>query len=244
MEAQKSDIIRQLQKDILLLQGFKACTTGTVVDVGLGPVNMAFPNETFPLGAVHEFISTSQEETAATGGFISGLLSPLMRNNGVTLWISRNRMLFPPSLKFFGIDPARFIFVDLHKESDVIWAIEEGLKCDGLAAVVGELADISFTASRRLQLAVEQSKVTGFIIRQQPRKLAVTACVSQWKISPVPGDAIEDLPGVGFARWKVTLLKVRNGKPGSWELDWAAGKFRHVPQKAAAIAPAEMRKTG
>ncbi len=243
MEAQKSDIIRQLQKDILSLQGLKHCTTGSVVDVGLGPLNAAFPNETFPLGAVHEFISTGQEQTAATGGFISALISPLMRNNGVTLWISSRRMLFPPALKFFGIDPSRFIFVDLQKEPDVIWAIEEALKCEGLAAVVGELPDISFTASRRLQLAVEQSRVTGFIIRQQPRKLAVTACVTQWKITPIPGEPIEDLPGVGFARWKVELLKIRNGKPGIWEMGWAAGHFRHPKQKPAVIAR-EMRKTG
>lgn len=40
--------------------------------------------------------------------------------------------------------------------------MEEALKCGGLAAVVGEVQDISFTASRRLQLAVEQSGVTGF----------------------------------------------------------------------------------
>ena len=42
-----------------------------------------------------------------------------------------------------------------------MWAIEEALKCDGLAAVIGEMKELSFTNSRRLQLAVEKSHVTN-----------------------------------------------------------------------------------
>ena len=92
-----------------------------------------------------------------------------MQPGGACIWISAARKIFPPGLKAFGIEPDRVIFVDLKREKDVLWATEEVLKCEGLAAVASEIRELSFTVSRRLQLAVEKSRVTGFILRDNPR---------------------------------------------------------------------------
>jgi protein ImuA len=119
--------------------------------------------------------------------------------------------------------------VDLQRERDVLWAVEEALKCSALAAVVGELQELSFTASRRLQLAVERSRVTGFLHRYQPRRENTLACVSRWKVTPVASVAVGGLPGVGFPRWQVQLVRVRNGRPGSWVVEWGRDGFRIAP---------------
>jgi protein ImuA len=244
MQAEKRDIINQLQQDIRALQGFKRPVAGTELDVGLGEINAAFPNASFPLSAVHEFVCTQQEDVAATTGFIAGLIGAMMRTGGACIWISSCRLVFPPAFRLFGIEPDRIIFIDLKKENDVLWAMEEALKCGGLAAVVGELQEISFTASRRLQLAVEQSRVTGFILRRSTRKLNITACVSRWKISSMPSEPEDDLPGIGFPRWNVELLKIRNGKPGSWQLEWAEGRFRPVYPEIVSMPLVVKMKTG
>jgi protein ImuA len=238
----KADIMAALQTDILRLQGFKPVNS-LAVDMGLGHIKDAFPNATFPLGAVHEFISAKTEDAAATGGFMAGLLSSLLGNSGAALWISASRTLFPPALKSFGIQPDRFIFVDLQKEKDVIWAMDEALKCGALAAVVGEMQEISFTASRRLQLAVEQSQVTGFILRNHYRQLNTTACVSRWKITSLPSDPVDDLPGIGFPTWRVELLRIRNGRSGVWDMQWREGKLLPV-YKSLSQAPEQQQKTG
>ncbi|MGZ8510953.1 MAG: ImuA family protein [Chitinophagaceae bacterium] len=243
MPSSKANIIAQLQKDILPLQGFKSTLNSTTIDVGLGAINIAFPNELFPLGAVHEFICRGPEDASASGGFIAGILSKLMLSGGVCLWISSSRTMFPPALKLFCIEPDKIIFVDLHKEKDALWAMEEALKCDGLAAVVGEMQQLNFMVSRRLQLAVEQSRVTGFILRINPRNINTTACVSRWKITSLPGVFANDMPGVGFPRWNVELLKIRNGKPGSWKIEWVGGKFRLIYSSASMIQEQQM-KTG
>lgn len=224
MSPSKVDILKNLQTDILRLQGFKSVNNVTL-DLGLGPIKNAFPNGSFPLGAVHEFLSAQAEDAASTSGFIAGLLSSLMGGNGITLWISSLRTLFPPALKNFGIDPDRFVFIDLQKEKDVIWAMDEALKCGALSAVVGELREIDFRSSRRLQLAVEQSQVTGFILRNNYRNLNTTACVSRWKITPLPSELEDDLPGIGFPKWRVELLRIRNGKSGAWDIQWINGRF-------------------
>jgi protein ImuA len=234
--------IAELQMDILRLEGFNS-SSNVILDVGLGPLKDAFPNGSFPLGAVHEFLSARAEDSASTGGFISGLLASLMGNSGTALWISSSRTLFPPALKSFGLEPDRFIFIDLQKEKDVIWAMEEALKCEALSAVVGEIREIDFTASRRLQLAVEQSQVTGFILRNKYRNLNTTACVSRWKITPLSSESVDELPGIGFPKWKVELVRMRNGRSGVWDMQWVEGRFLPV-YKRPAVLQEQQKKAG
>jgi len=243
MTGTKADIIAQLQREIFPLQGFKPALNNSIVDAGLGPIKNAFPNASFPLGAIHEFIAAEQEAHASTGGFVAGILSSIMKAAGAAIWISCSRTIFPPALKSFGIAPDKIIFIDLKKEKEVLWAMEEALKCNGLSAVIGEMQELSFTTSRRLQLAVEQSQVTGFVLRRNPRSLNTTACVTRWQIASLKSELEDNMPGVGFPRWNVELLKVRNGKPGSWQVEFAAGRFRHI-YKIPAIALEQKKKTG
>lgn len=239
----KANIISQLQKDILPLQGLKAMSNHTPVDMGLGPIKYAFPNAVFPMGATHEFFCDGAENMAATGGFIAGIATALMNYRGACLWISTSSTVFPPALKLFGIDPERIIFVNLQKETDVLLATEEALTCDGLAAVVAEMRELSFTASRRLQLAVEQSRVTGFILRHNSRNVNTTACVTRWKISALASAYRDNMPGIGFPRWNVELLKVRNGKPGNWQVEWSGSKFKIIPHEISTYQQ-QLKKTG
>ena len=231
MLASKKDIITELQKNILQWQGFKVPLAGRTRFAGLEEVESAFPNAVFPTGAIHEFLTEEPEHAAACGGFLAGLLKVLMENGGICVWISTSRSLFPPALKNFGVNPDRIIFIDLLRQKDLLWAMEEALKCSSLAAVVAETGEISFTESRRLQLVIEKSRVTGFILRGNTKNLSTTACVARWKITPLPSELEDGLPGVGFPRWNVELLKVRNGNPGSWKLEWSAGSFRGLDVK-------------
>jgi protein ImuA len=246
MDAAKATIITQLKKDIHALQGFKTTRGNTALDTGLGVIKNAFPDGEFPLGAVHEFIAAGREDATATTGFVSGLLAALMQQNGAAIWISNHRTIFPPALKLFGLQPERIIFIELTKEKEILWAMEEALKCKGLAAVVCEIPELSFMISRRLQLAVEQSQVTGFILRNNPRKINTTACVTRWKITTLPSALPAGMPGVGFPAWNVELLKVRSGKPGKWEIEFAAGRFRHLaPAPSIKTIPlSQQKKTG
>jgi protein ImuA len=231
MPQTKKELISRLRKDILLWEGYKPPQAGTQELVGLGPVEAAFPNGVFPLGTVHELICGNTEQATACGGFVSGLLSVLMQNGGACLWVGLSGYLFPSALKAFGVEPDKVIFVNLSKDKDVLWVMEEALKCAGLAAVIGELREIDFKQSRRLQLAVEQSHVTGFILRNQSDKMGSTACAARWKIKPLPGEPVDGLPGLGFPRWQVELLRVRNGQPGSWIIEWSDGKFKPVEKR-------------
>ncbi|MFT3701336.1 MAG: Error-prone repair protein ImuA [Agriterribacter sp.] len=243
MPGNKQHIIAQLQKELLQLQGFKSVKDGYASAIGLPLIEKAFPNETFQFCAVHEFITSTMENASATAGFITALLSPLLQSGGVMVWIAPVPFIFPPSLQQFGIEPHRVIFIHPRHTKDIGWVMEEALQCEALSAVVAEWSHISFTESRRLQLAVEKSKVTGFLIRRSPRELNTTACVSRWKISSLSSESIDGLPGIGYPRWEVELLKVRNGKPGKWILEWAGDQWK-LQESSGALVRELTRKTG
>jgi len=224
----KRELFQKLQQDILLWQGFKPLAAGKAERIGLGEIEDSFPGSVFPKKAIHEFITVQPEQSAASDGFIAGLLAVLMENGAACVWASTSRRLFPASLSLFNVAPERIIFMDVKTEKDVLWITEEALKCEGLAAVVAEVSNLSLIESRRLQLAVESSGVTGFILRKDGNKTASTVATARWRISPLPSHTEEGMPGLGFPRWQVELLKVRNGKPGSFILEWAGEKFKEV----------------
>ena len=230
MPALKADIITQLKKDILALQGYRPLLHQHS-QIELGTINHSFPDSQFPLGVNHEFICNNNESLTASSGFIAGILSSLLKKGGAVVWISSSQIIFPPALVSFGIDPSQLIFIHLRNQKEINWTIEEVLKCEGLAAVVGELSNIDLTISRRLQLAAEQSRVTGFLLRHRPKQINTTAFTCRWQIQSIQSETTDGLPGVGYSRLKVELLKVRNGKPGQWILEWSNARFNEVMLK-------------
>jgi protein ImuA len=242
MQIEKAHIIKDLKDHILFLQESKRSSDNSI-QINLGAIDNSFPNESLPLASTHEFIVERDEDSSATMGFICHIISALMKRNGICIWINSFENVFPPALKLFGIDPDKIVFINVKKQKEILWVMEEALKCEGLAAVVGEIAEINFTETRRLQLAVEKSRVTGFIIRNKPRSINITACVSRWKISHIPGELKNNLPGVGFPRWNIELLKIRNGKPGSWKMEYSNRLLHVVEKEEELIALTQKQKT-
>ncbi|WDF67205.1 Error-prone repair protein ImuA [Sphingobacterium oryzagri] len=226
--ANKQQVIEALQQKILTWQGYKEIKKNTT-RVGFGAFESAFPGQAFPTGTIHEFITDSQEEEAATTGFVGGLLSVLMHNTAVCLWISNSHTVFPAAIQNFGIAPDRIVFVCMHKEQDILWALEESLKCSSLCCVIAEISDLDFIQSRRLQLAVEKSRVTGLLLRKAARVRMSTVCAVRWHVKPLPSKIIDELPGIGFPVWGVNLLKVKNGNPSHWQVTWQAHQF--IPER-------------
>jgi protein ImuA len=138
-------------------------------------------------GGLHEI--TAGDEGAATG-FCAALAGRLAGAGArPVLWGLASGGLYAPGLHApgllaFGLDPTRLIVAELRRASDLLWAMEEGLRCRALAAVVAEVDAVDLTASRRLQLAAEESGVAGLLLRRgalDGRRTA-TAAVTRWHV--------------------------------------------------------------
>lgn len=237
----RSPVITQLEKDILPLQGIRP-QKGMPVDTGLGLIRQAFPGGTFPQGGVHELLHKSPQQLTASLGFTAALLSRLA-DGGAIAWVGASRSLFPPALVSFGLDPGQVLFIHPSRSKDLLWTVEEVLKCKALTAVVALLPRFDFMLSRRLQLAVEHSGVTGFILRdghlQNP-----TASIARWRITAAESWTDSSLPGVGFPGWNVELLKVRGGQTGSWQVGWRHGAWQVKKEEGKQELDNHWRKTG
>jgi protein ImuA len=230
----KKEVLLKLRKEILL-QRFYAPKNNRSAVTSLYPFANAFPFRQFPLGCVHEFICPTNESFSASSAFVCGILSSLKQNKGVIIWVSSSQKMFPPSFAAFGVAPHNIIFINVDRPKDILYTTEEALRCEGINAVITDIRELNFKQSRRLQLATEQSRVTGFVLRRKPKFVNTTACVSRWIITPAPATPYQDLPGIAFPSWNVDLQKVRNGKPQSWNISWLDNHFVHEQDLTTSI---------
>jgi protein ImuA len=97
--------------------------------------------------------------------------------------------------------------------------------------VVAEVARLSMTASRRLQLAAEGSGVIGLAPRRWLRRDQAaefeqpTASTTRWRVSALPCTPLP-VPGVGRARWRLELLRCRGGESATFEVEASDAKGR------------------
>jgi len=149
---------------------------------------------------------------------------PGRHSRGILLWPFAKHpnafgFLYPPGLKFFGLDPSRLLFIRCATDRECLWAMEEGLRIGGVAAVIGARPKaMDLTASRRLQLAAEQANTPVFLLRNYSDG-AQSAAVTRWRISPAPS-AHDEFGFFAYARWRVALEYARGGKTGEWVMEW------------------------
>lgn len=232
-----SYIIANLRREIASLQSHRLPGT-RAQPANLNVFAHAFPQNEFPLGCIHECIAGNAEQEAATTGFISGIASALIRDKGAAVWITSNAPVFPPALKAYGIAAERILFLELPGAKQALWVMEEALKCAALSIVIGEVNKFDFTASRRLQLATEASKVTGIVIRKA-KQATPTVAAARWQVTSLHSSGEEGLPGPGYPRWNIKLLKVKNGQPSEWNMEWVRKRFRIIEENSIEI---EQRK--
>ncbi len=200
------------------------------LSLGLAPLDAALGGG-LSLGCLHDVIGAPGDGAAA--GFCAALAGRLAAAGRPALWCQPRLDLYGPGLAAFGLDPTRLIAVAAHRAADRLWAMEEGLRCPALAAVVGELAALDDIAARRLQLAAETGGVTGFVLRPGGAPALTGIPVTRWRVTAMSsagtsfaGGAQRDAPP-GAACWQVELLRCRGGRPGIWVVEWcdATGGF-------------------
>ena len=209
---------------------------------GILPLGLAEIDQTLPAGGLACGEVCTRYRAVPLAVLLPWLAGRLVRHvGGAVLWcvkLGSTSQLYGPGLAAFGLDVGRLVIVRSRRRADMLWAMEESLRCSSFAAVIGECDDaINLTASRRLQLAAEAGGATGFILRRggfqrssitaggDDPKFTPSACSSRWEI-----DACSGTPGMG-TRWQVSLKRCRGGfGTGTWlvEHDEATRDFSMV----------------
>ena len=225
-----SAAIVELREQIERLEGGSR-RDRAVLPFGVAAIDQVLPGGGLALGALHEVAGGGNGaiDGAAAALFVAGIAA---RTAGKVLWCLTRQDLFAPAISQAGLLPGRVIYVEAGDEASVLACFEEGLRHGGLGAVVGEVARLSMTASRRLQLAAENSGAIGIAIRRWRRQTEATDFGHADGRRPPAGGcrccprAPLPVPGVGRARWRLELIRVRAGESADFEVEACDEKGR------------------
>ena len=203
----------------------------SVLPFGIAEVDSRLPGNGLAVGTLHEIAGggNGAVDGAAAALFAAGIAA---RTKGKVLWCITRPDLFAPALAQAGLAPDRVIYVEAGDDKTVLACMEEGLRHGGLGAVVAEVARLSMTASRRLQLAADGTQSIGIALRRWRRQTETadfgqpTAAMTRWRVSALPSTELP-VPGVGRHRWLVELIRARAGESADFELEAcdAAGRL-------------------
>lgn len=114
----------------------------------------------------------------------------------------------------------RLVHVRADSPADVLFALEEGIRCRDLAFVIGEVAgnprELDFTASRRLVLAAERHGVPLWLVRLDARR-DLGAARMRWDVVSGPSAPSRwNSQAPGAPCWRADLFRGRGVRPGPW----------------------------
>lgn len=174
-----------------------------------------------PTGALHEIVPARANDMTAAAGFALALAARLSRARaGAIVWIGQDfaarecALPYGPGLAAHGLDPARLILVNVATARDLVWAMEEALKCPACVAVIGEFwssrPQAELAASLRFLRAARSSAAAGLLLVHQPTdfhcqifsRLEVGGVLAR----PPPG---RPKPLPSCPTWAVRMLKVQ-----------------------------------
>ena len=185
---------------------------------GVEMIDRCLPESGLARDGLHEVVPVRRGGQSAMAGFVLGLLAQC-RARGPVVWCVGGRqgeelgLPYGPGLLRFGLSPERLVLVRARKAEDVQFVLEEAVKTDGIAAVVGEGALPCFTGSRRLSLLCREWRRPCLLLGDGPEAGKGSAALTRWQIASGRGPSDpRDPEGPGLTSWHVGLPRVRGGR--------------------------------
>lgn len=178
-------------------------------------------------GALHEIAPQEPIHLAAAHGFSLALGTRAACRKRTTLLIlpdfavRKGGAPYGAGIDLFGISPRQLLILRVPHEIDVLFAMEEALKCRALSGVIAEITDshlADLTATRRLSLAAREGGGIGILLRHHA-SAHPSAAATRWTIAAASGPR-DAFGGIGESAFLLSLTKNRRGSCGRWTLTW------------------------
>ena len=173
-------------------------------------------------GPMTHTLSEAFLPTATDAAAVGFVLARLPRTTAPLLWVQdrlSRKEAGRPYLAGIGADRP-LIMVDLSRAADVLWAMEDGLRCKALGGVIGEVwgdpPGLDFTATKRLAMRAEAADVPCWLIRRAASP-DLSAARERWRIASLPAAPHpHDAQAPGLPRWSLDLFRSRRRALGQW----------------------------
>jgi protein ImuA len=196
--------------------------------VPLAPMlDAALPGGGMARAALHEVLAA---DAGAATGFVALLAG---RAGGPVLWVAPHGTPapYPPGLAAYGLDPETLL-VAQPQARDLLWTVEQALRCPALGAVIFLGTAPGLAAARRLQLAAEAGGTLGLLLRPDHPAPPPSPAHTRWRVAALPSLGLRH--ALGAPRWRLELFRVRGGRPAAWSVTFRDGTLH--PETLAAVA--------
>jgi protein ImuA len=147
-----------------------------------------------------------------------------------------------------GLDASRLIVVETARASEALNAIEEGLKAQSLAVVIGALDEADLTPARRLSIAAGET-ATPCLLVTHPASEPAAATATRWRVQRQPSAPHSfDPRAPGATRFSISLERCKARPESAAQpavlVEWSDETRRFNLASVMADLPAETRRAG
>lgn len=253
-----AEIVRQLQGRVRRIEGARRRDDEPPISTGCAALDALLPAGGLQRGTLLEWFpappgSHGGSQRGSGAGTLAMLLArAALGEGGALVVMDRRRTFYPPAAAALGIDWERLILVRAPSEADELWALDQALRCPGVAAVWAPLEKLGAHDFRRLQLAAETSGAIGLLLRPsrlrgQPSwahlQLLVTPRLRAASQQPGPSSSVN-------RRLRVELIRIRGAaisnttKTIELEIDEQTAAMRAVDSRSPVFSTARRRESG
>ena len=153
-------------------------------------LNQLLPFGGLRRGTIVQWVGESEHSGAASLATIAAaeIVDSELSGGKPLVIFDLQHAFYPPAAIALGIPTDRMVVVKKkghHTHADMVWAIDQALRCDAVAAVWAELGPwLNDRDARRLQLAAETGGTVGLFVRPAAVRRRPSFADVSWYVSP------------------------------------------------------------
>lgn len=162
------------------------------ISTGVDSLDQLSPNGGILPGSLWEWLATSDGSGAATmavavAAQVQGRqqVSTDLEVRRTLVIVDRHHEVYPPALSTWGVDLEHTVIIQPDDARQALWALEQSLRCRGVAVTIGWVDQIGDHAFRRLQLATQRGGGFGMLIRSVRYRRSVSWADARLLVRPV-----------------------------------------------------------
>jgi protein ImuA len=139
--------------------------TGESLSSGCASMDRCLPNRGYASGSMIELVRTGPGSGVSSLALM--IAKQAIEKGKYLLVLDTQKQLYPPAIKSLGVPLERIIVLHPNNHTDAVWAMDQGLRCSAVGAVIAEIGHLEDRVARRLQLATEQGGGLGILLRDR-----------------------------------------------------------------------------
>lgn len=194
-------------------------------NIGVPELDHSLQSGGWKKGAIHEFFYSANKFLSPPITIPSILATQSCKE---IFWIGKQawptpfllERLYPPTSHAEKVTyKESCFFIDAPDRKIALWSIETILRGSAACCVIADCSNISFTLSRRLALAAEDSRSLLILLRDNKYARSPSSAVTRWQLSQAL--SLNEHPS-----WELKLLQCRGKEPArkTWILEEQYGE--------------------